>query len=104
MAEIILSTILSLLTGLFGHFVFYPIIEAWHNRRIKRLARPTIGVLLNTIPFLVWIKVLNNRINGNLPQAFAAYCVSFLWNGTGVALGYLIDDWQRNKKKHETGI
>lgn len=92
MAEITLATIFSTAVGIVAHLVFYPVIEAFNNQRMKRLARPAIGVLCNAPVFVVWLWVFKkNGING-LVGSFAAYCVSFLWNGAGVALGYLIGD------------
>jgi len=96
MMEIAFGTLLSLFTGIFGHLAFYDVIEAWNNQRVRRLARPSIGVLLNAVPFLIWIRILKNheKQNGALFCGFAAYCISFMWNGAGVALGYLIGDWK----------
>lgn len=96
MTEITLGTLLSIITGILGHVVFYPVIEAWNNQRMRRLARPAIGVLLNAVPFLVWLRILkgHDKTNGHLLCGFAAYCISFLWNGTGVVLGYVIGDWK----------
>ena len=92
MAEITLATIFSTAVGIVAHLVFYPVIEAFNNQRMKRLARPAIGVLCNAPVFVVWLWVFKkNGING-LVGSFAAYCVSFLWNGAGVALGYIIGD------------
>ena len=96
MVEIAFGSVFTLFTGIFGHLFFYPIIESWNNQRMRRLARPAIGVLLNAVPFLVWIKIIRRVRNDGLIDGFLAYCVSFLWNGAGVALGYLIDDWKYN--------
>ena len=99
MRDIILATLYTVGTGIFGHIIFYPIIEAFHNQRMRRLARPAIGVLLNVPAFLIWMWVFMRRErDGEAPilAAFAAYCVSFLWNGAGVALGYLLGDWRES--------
>lgn len=93
MAEITLATLFSTAVGIVAHLIFYPIIEGWHNQRLRRLARPSIGVLCNAPVFMVWLHVFKqHEKNGTLLCGFAAYCVSFLWNGAGVALGYLIGD------------
>lgn len=92
--QVTLATGISLLTGILGHLIFYPIIESWNNQRIRRLAQPSIGVLLNTIPFLAWLKVLQRENDNCLVLGYVAYSLSFLWNGAGVALGYVFDDWR----------
>lgn len=100
MTEITAATIFASVTGFVAHIIFYPIIEAWHSRRMRRLARPMIGVLANAPVFLVWLWVFHRhskdeeRRNVYLLCGFAAYCVSFLWNGAGVVLGYLFGDWK----------
>lgn len=93
MGEITLATIFSTAVGIVAHLIFYPVIEAWNNQRMRRLARPAIGVLCNAPVFLVWLLVFKRHGKDDLLiDGFAAYCVSFLWNGAGVALGYLVGD------------
>ena len=92
MIEILGTVFFSLLTGLFSHITFYPVIEKWANQRMKRLARPTIGVVINAIPFLVWVRLMQGKELKTNTSIFAAYCTSFLWMGAGVVVGYLLDD------------
>ncbi len=98
MIEILAGIGASFLTGVLGHIVFYPTIENWSNEKMRRLARPSIGVLLNGLPFLCWITIVLRPKENSLNKrevvliAFAAYCMSFMWNGAGVAIGYMLDD------------
>ena len=98
MIEILAGIAASFLTGVFGHLAFFPVIENWHNQRLRQLARPAIGVLLNTMPFLIWLRVLSHKDveERELWRGLMAYSVSFLWNGAGVAFGYILDDWREN--------
>lgn len=101
--RLFLVTTFSLSIGLIGHLVFYPIIESWHSKRMRRLARPAIGVLMNAPAFMlyVWLIECRRRLDSESEEncdkmspleAFFAYCASFMWDGAGVALGYLIGD------------
>lgn len=101
MLKIAMGIVSSVICGVFGHLVFFPVIEAWNNQRMRRLARPAIGVVINTVPFLIWIRILcgdhdDDCNNHMMLKAFVAYCISFLWDGAGVVAGYLIDDWRSN--------
>lgn len=82
-------------TGFFGHVFFYPVLAKWHSKRTSRLARMSIGVLLNSIPFLAWLRILKGWVHDDVMRGFLAYCVSFLWNGAGVVLGYIYDDLRK---------
>jgi hypothetical protein len=94
MAKIFCGVCASVGTGILGHVVFYPIIEAWHNHRMRKLARPSIGVIINLFPFLLWLKIFCRKERLDDVTPVAAYLVSFLWVGVGVVAGYLINDWK----------
>ena len=94
--RILIQLILNILTGLIGHVIFYPIIEAWGNNRARKLARPAIGVALTTFPYLMWLHELERDDRCTPGWAFAAYCISFLWSAVGVVAGYMLDDWRKN--------
>jgi len=90
MRKLVVAGTVSFVTGLIGHLIFYPIIEAWNNDRIRKLARPGIGVLINIPPFIVWLIVLEDGSEKHenekaIIRAVTAYHLSFLWNGAGVA-------------------
>ena len=99
-----LSIVLSVVSGIASHLIFFPVIEAWHNRRLRRLARPSIGVITNIAPFIIVVKSMKIRdiFDCNYDQTKAeeralflvvsAYMLSFVFNGIGVMLGYIIDD------------
>lgn len=94
MLHITFATFVSLLSGLVGHLIFYPLIEGWHSNRMRKLGRSGIGVLLNALPLLVWRRLLprGDEEQQVLLYDLLAYCMSFLWNGAGVALGYVLTD------------
>ena len=98
---LIFCGLFSLATGIASHVIFYPIIENWNNARIRRLSRPAIGVLTNVVPFVIWLTALDNEDtphHESIVKALAAYHLSFVWNGAGVVIGYLIGDWKHEGK------
>lgn len=94
--KLAVTCFISIVTGIVGHVVFFPIIESWSNMRMRRLARPAIGAMTNVVPFMAWLVVLEDERKKEkaVSTAFIAYCLSFLWHGAGVVLGYLVDDWR----------
>ena len=74
-----------------GHFVFYPVIEGFRNRRLQRLARPAVGVLVNTPAFAYALSqvVDDTKI---VIMATMIYIYTFVWNGAGVVIGYIVGD------------
>jgi hypothetical protein len=96
MKKLFLISGFSILTGAVGHFVFYPIIERFNNRRWQRLARPGVGVLMNTAPFSFAIQTIIGSSAVTI-MATMVYMYTFVWNGAGVVLGYIADDARRGK-------
>lgn len=101
MTKVLFSIIASIFTGITGHLIFFPVLERWHNLRVRRLARPAIGVTLNVIPYLVWFDLIlrhrgveDKRRRELLVCAIVGYTTSFYWHSVGVATGYMIDDWR----------
>lgn len=93
--RIIIVTIFSIAAGLVSHLLFYPIVSSWRNERINNLGRPAIGVMSAAPAFLAWVWILlpsNADKEHTAVTATAAYLAAFTTVGSGVALGYLIDD------------
>lgn len=93
MSEIILTTLLSIITGVLSHLTFFPLINKFHNLRVKRLAQPIIGVLCNIPIFILWASLFKkDKENHYIVPYFVSYSLSFMWTGIGVIIGYIIDD------------
>lgn len=93
MNKLAVAIITSLLTGIMGHLAFFPLTEKWNNNRLRKIGRYAIGVVINTLPFIVWLRFLNNTEDKKSEANGAmAYMVSFLWTGVGTVAGYIIDD------------
>lgn len=92
-----LGVVANLAIGTMSHLIAYPLIENWHSHRMRRLARPAIGVIANVPAFIMWMKIYDGEKDEAAVNGFSAYCISFLWNGVGVVLGYLITDWKQSR-------
>jgi hypothetical protein len=97
MKNLLAAGSVSFVVGVLGHAVFYPVINSWRNDRMRDLSRPAIGVLLNAIPFLAWLRAFRygSDCEGEeelAAKALSAYVLSFVWNAAGVVCGYVAGD------------
>jgi hypothetical protein len=97
MIRIMVALVFSVVSGVLAHFMFYPVVRSWENERFQLLARPAIGVFTALPAFLLWHDGLGRKGHGNNElTATVAYLTAFLLHGTGVAMGYLLDDLMDN--------
>ena len=98
MLKLLFISLLSIGVGIADHLIFFPVLESWHSLRMRRLGRPTVGVVTNLISFSLWVCYLRSLISKSkdniLVLGYIAYLVSFFWHGVGVVLGYMIGDWK----------